>query len=388
MLKTFEQTWRWYGPNDPISLTDIRQAGATGIVTALHHIPSGEVWPISEIEKRKQTIEIKQLKWSVVESVPVHEDIKLHKDKYKKYIDNYKLTLKHLGQSGINTVCYNFMPILDWIRTQLNQKNADGSETLSFNWIQFIAFDLFILKRNTNDYSDYQIKQAKNYFHSLTTNQKKELENTVLLRLPGLEVKYSLSDFKQALSWYQNITPEVYREHLTTFLEKIIPVAVENGVRMAIHPDDPPFQLFGLPHIVSTESDIDKIMKAVDSPANGLTFCTGSLGVSKTNDLVKLSKKLAGRINFVHLRNIKRTDQTFQETYHLDGDLDMYNIIKNLIEYQSKSNRKIPLRADHGLRILDDFKKNTYPGYNAIGRLRGLAELRGMATAIECSLHL
>jgi mannonate dehydratase len=393
-----EQTWRWFGPKDPISLKEIKQTGATGIVTALHHISLGEVWSIEEILKRKQTIESEGLMWSVVESVPVHENIKKQKYNYNRLIENYKQTIRNLGKCGIDTVCYNFMPVLDWSRTDLNVEFKDGSITTKFEAKAFAAFDLFILKRPGADknYTENQISKAKNYFDSLDEAQKKKLKDTVLLGLPGSLETYTLEEFKAALSEYNDTDDYVLRNNLFHFIKEIIPVAEESCVYMVIHADDPPWSLLGLPRIVGSKQDVEQILNVVDSPNNGLTLCTGSFGASINNNLVDITESFANRINFVHLRNVKRnSDGDFGEDNHLDGDIDIYGVMKALLVEQKRrtgegrKDNRMPFRPDHGHLMIPDLnKKGIYPGYSLFGRMRGLAELRGVELGIRRSLQL
>lgn len=388
-MKTFEQTWRWYGPDDAVSLRDIRQAGAEGIVTALHHIPNGETWLVGDIMARKDLIESAGLRWSVVESVPVHEAIKRQSPGFERYIDTYRETIRNLGQCGIKTICYNFMPVIDWTRTNLAFETGDGSRTLRFEMAACIAYDLFVLGRDsvTQEYSAARVQDAEAYFASLTDDAVLVLEQCILAGLPGSEESYSRSRFVETLAAYADISREQYRKHLVDFLENIVPEAENSGVRMAVHPDDPPVPLFGLPRILSTLDDFKWLTSRVESPASGLTLCTGSLGARTDNDLAVMARELVNRIHFVHLRNVRCDgDGNFTETGHLDGDIDLYRVMKPLMAHQLKTGRRIPARPDHGLQILDDLNRKTNPGYTAIGRLKGMAEIRGMGTAIERQL--
>jgi mannonate dehydratase len=384
-----EQTMRWFGLKDPVPLAHLKQAGCTGVVTALHHIPPGEVWPVNDILQHRQIIEDAGMSWTVVESLPVSEDIKRQSGDYGQHIENYKQSLQNLAACGLKVITYNFMPVLDWVRTDIAYLMPDGSRALYFEQSAFMAFDLFLLKRPgvEKDYDIDKVASASRRFSKMTNEEKDTLYRNALLGLPGTDKQFTATAVLDALKTYENIDAVKLKEHLFYFLQRVIPTAEEVGLKMAIHPDDPPYPILGLPRIVSTEQDVLELINAVPSPANGLCFCTGSFGVRKDNDLPGIVRRLGDHIHFIHLRNTKRDDSgNFYEADHLYGDADMYAIVKEIVLIMRRRQTNIPMRPDHGHQMLDDLDKITYPGYSAIGRLKGLAELRGLELGIISAL--
>lgn len=378
------QTWRWFGPDDPVSLQDVCQTGAQGIVTALHHIPHGEVWTVDEIKKRQFEIQAGGLSWDVVESVTIHESIKTRTGNYQQYIDLYKQSLRNLAECGLKIVTYNFMPVNDWTRTDLDYTMPDKSKALYFNWFDLAVFDIHLLKRkNASDsYPEAVVQEAEKRFKQYTSTQLEQLAGIVMFGIPG-EKKQTLDQMRAKLDWYKDIDHAALRENLKYFLQEVAPVAEEAGIKLAIHPDDPPFDILGLPRIVSRAEDLEYILSAVSDKSNGICFCTGSLGANLQNNLPEMARKIGTRIHFVHLRNVTKDEHgNFYEDDHLGGDVDMYAVMKEILTIQQQVAEPIPFRPDHGHQMMDDMAKVTNPGYSCIGRMRGLAELRGLELGI------
>lgn len=387
-MKELRQTWRWFGPNDPVSLQDIKQTGAVGIVTALHHVPHGEVWTLDEIMERKQLIESYGLTWDVVESVTIHEEIKTRTGDYANWIEKYKESLKNLAKAGLRVITYNFMPVNDWTRTTLEYVMPDGSKALYFNWVDLAVFDIFILQRKNAEasYSAAIVAEARERHAQYSEEDLNKLAGVVMFGIPG-EKKITVESMREKLARYDHIDANVLRSNLVYFLQQITPLCDELGLELAIHPDDPPCDILGLPRIVKNMDDFEFILNAVPNKSNGICFCTGSLGANPQNDLPAMAKKLGDRIHFIHLRNVRKDPQgNFFEDDHLDGDTDMYAVMRELLTIQQSVDNQISFRPDHGHQMIDDLNKVTNPGYSCIGRLRGLAELRGLQVGILRSL--
>ncbi len=385
-----QETFRWFGVADSVTLADIKQAGAKGVVTALHHIPNGEVWTVNEILKVKTAIESQGLVWSFIESIPIHENIKLRKGDYQQRIENYKQSLRNVAACGLKNVCYNFMPVLDWTRTHLFWELPDGSTALRFDKVDMAAFEKFVMQRNDveKSYSPELLQHAQERFSQMSDAEKKRLEDSVLKGLPGTVDDLTIPDFKAMIAMYKDVSHTDLKANLSYFLNQIIPLCEALDIKMAIHPDDPPMDIMGLPRIIKSEKDLDDLVNFIDSPSNGITFCTGSLGANPDNDLPKMIKKFGNKIHFLHLRNVRReADGSFFEDNHLEGSTNMYNVVKAVLEVEKQRGVQLPMRPDHGHQMLSDLKhKKAYAGYSAIGRLRGLAELRGLALGISKSI--
>lgn len=383
------ETFRWFGKSDAVTLSDIRQSGATGVVTALHHIPNGEIWPIEDIQATKNEILNAGLEWSFIESIPIHENIKLRQGDYAKRIENYKQSLINVAKCGVKNVCYNFMPVLDWTRTHLFWELEDGSTALRFDKVEMAVFETYIMQRNDvkKDYDEAILAKAKQRYEAMSKIELQRLKDGILKGLPGTVDDLDIPTFKKMIAQYKDLSHSDLKSNLSYFLNEIIPLAEELGVKMAIHPDDPPFDIMGLPRIITSERDLEDLVDFVDSPSNGITFCTGSLGANKNNDLPKMIEKFKNRIHFLHLRNVKREDDgSFYEDHHLEGSSDMFEIVKAVLKIEKERNISLPMRPDHGHQMLDDLKhNNSYAGYTAIGRLKGLAELRGLSLGISKS---
>jgi len=390
-----KETWRWFGPQDPVSLDHVKQAGATGVVTALHHLYHGEPWPLSEVLKRKAEIEAAGLVWSVVESIPVHNSIKLRSGRFRQFTDAWKDSLAAIAKAGVRVVCYNFMPVLDWTRTDLRWRLPSTGYALRFDAVDFAAYDLFLLRRHgaEKDHPRERIAAAQARFEAMSENRRNDLEHTIIAGLPGGEGSYSRTALRSLLTEYESITVDGLRGNFIAFLQEVVPVAEELSVRLAVHPDDPPWPLFGLPRVVSTVADVRAILAAVDTPANGLTFCVGSYGARGDNDLIAMVNEFAPRIHFAHLRQVVREpDGSFYEAEHLHGSSDMVGVIRALMneeirrKRQGRSDHEIPMRPDHGHLLADDISRQVNPGYSLIGRLKGLAELRGVVEGLRYAL--